>query len=73
MFSLTIVKKFDVVEHVLSCLVVVLVVFSVNPLGFEFSEEAFGGCVIVTVSASAHAADDSVAVKEILEFMSRVL
>ena len=48
------VEHLDVFEHVLSCSVACEVGSSLDPLAFQQVEEAFGGSVVMAITATAH-------------------
>ena len=64
MSSLRVVEHLDVVEDVRTCFVVVDVDAPLDAFAFEQLEEALGNGVVVTVTATTHAADDLVCLQE---------
>ena len=63
--ALRIVKHLDVIEYILSCLFPSTVGLASGSLPFQQLEEAFGRCVIVAVSSSAHTLLQIVLVQEV--------
>lgn len=53
--ALRIVEHLDIVQDILLCFFTGAVCFASNPLPFEQLEETLGDCVIMAVSAPAHA------------------
>jgi hypothetical protein len=58
--AFSIVETLDVIKDILLGIIARHVIFSIYPLPFEDSEEAFNDGIVVAVSSAAHAALDLV-------------
>ena len=55
MFALQVVEHLNVVEYILPRIISGFVGFAPDAFALQEVEEAFGNCVVVTVSSAAHA------------------
>lgn len=68
-----IIKRFQIEEDILPCLVTRTISFPAYPLPFELAEETFCDRIIPAVSSAAHAAQDSITIKHRGEGFAGVL
>ena len=73
MLAFWIVKKFDILKHILASLHAVPIDLSVDPLPFEELKETLCHSDVMTVSATAHAGIQVVRLKELLPLMTCIL
>ena len=68
-----IVEAFDVIEHVLPCLIARAVGFARDPFGLQRREEALHRSVVPDIAGPAHRAGDAIVGHQPLELLARVL
>ena len=70
---MSVIKHFDVVEHIGPGLRPCLIVTPMDPFPFEQGEETFCHGVIVTIPSPTHAARDALIPKQFLEIAAGIL
>jgi hypothetical protein len=71
--TLAIVKTLDVFEHIGSSFFTISVAHPIDAFSFEYAKEALDNRVVVTVTSTAHAALDTLFIKQLTVVIARVL